>query len=167
MEIHFNGRITQAIYLKAQDLHRGSAKIGRLIGASFLILILVAVGVGLIWGQETFLLFLPILIAPVAFFFLGRWAPRWQAITYWRGYKALQEPISGIASAQGITLKGSHFQGDLTWNTYSGYKHSADILLLYETPEQPHVFPKAFFKQEGDWEAFVELVKRKVPQKTS
>jgi hypothetical protein len=165
MEIHFNGQITQAIYLQAQALHRNAPKIERMIGLGFLVLSLVAVVIGFVWGLETFLLFLPILIAPIALFILGRWVPRWQAISYWRTYKPLQDPISGVANAQGVNLNGTHFRGDFPWNIYTEYKQSPDMVLLYETPDLPHIFPKAFFEQESDWEAFVELVKRKVPQK--
>jgi len=78
--------------------------------------------------------------------------------------KLLQAPIVGEASDSGIHLETEHTRSEFPWDVFLRRKIGKDIVLLYQSIQITNVFPREFFASDTDWQAFVEMVRQRVPE---
>ena len=69
----------------------------------------------------------------------------------------------------GIHLETPYSKTDLPWDVFIRAKIGRDVVLLYTSAvgNQVQLFPREFFASETDWNAFVELVRQRVPLKVA
>jgi hypothetical protein len=79
--------------------------------------------------------------------------------------RLLQLPIRGAVSETGVWTETEHTRSDLPWELFLRRKIGKDIVLLYSSIQAAKVFPREFFTSEEDWQAFVELVRQRVPER--
>lgn len=79
--------------------------------------------------------------------------------------RLLQSPISGVASEAGMRVETAHSRSELPWDVFLRRTIGEDIILLYQSAQGANAFPREFFASEGDWQAFVELVRQHVPER--
>src|SRR6478672_10502396 len=80
-------------------------------------------------------------------------------------HRLLQSPISGSASEAGLRVETEHSRSELPWDVFLRRTIGADLVLLYQSAQGANAFPREFFASEGDWRAFVELVRENVPER--
>lgn len=76
----------------------------------------------------------------------------------------LQAPIVGEVKETGIRVETEHSRSDIPWDAFLKRKIGKDIVLLYQSIQGVNIFPREFFAGEADWQAFVELVRQRVPE---
>jgi hypothetical protein len=76
----------------------------------------------------------------------------------------LQAPIVGEAKESGIRVETEHTRSEVPWDVFLKRKIGKDIVLLYQSIQLINIFPREFFATETDWQAFVDLVRRNVPE---
>jgi hypothetical protein len=107
--------------------------------------------------------YLPVLLIAGFFAFsLFVWGPKKQLQN-----KLLQGLYQGTAGDAGIHLETAYTKTDLPWDVFLRAKIGKDVVLLYASTvsNQVQLFPREFFASETDWNAFVELVRQRVPLK--
>jgi len=77
----------------------------------------------------------------------------------------LQSPIVGEANEAGVRIETEHSRSDVPWEAFLKRKIGNDIVLLYQSIQTSNIFPREFFATDADWQAFVELVRRRVPER--
>jgi hypothetical protein len=164
MEIQFTGQITQKDFLQAQSLHRKTSKAPLFLGGLFICMLIVTVITSI---SEPALLgtAIPVFVILIIIIAVSWGGPRLQAINIWKNSKSLQKPLSGKITEDKINLEGAYSEGSVSWKAYVSYKQSANMILLYQSPNLMNIFLKTYFKDEKDWEDFKELVKKNVPEK--
>lgn len=167
MEIPFEGQITQQDYLQAQSLHRELPKPLIISGGIFLAFLFIGTIVSAVLEPIIFRTALPMVAILAVVFGLVWWLPRFLAINNWKNSKAFQAPLSGTITSQSIHFTGKHFSSSVNWGVFTDFKRSPNILVLYQSPNTFNIFPKAFFKNEVDWNMLNEFVDRKVFKDTS
>jgi len=64
-----------------------------------------------------------------------------------------------------LVVEGEHSQSVWRWSAFCQCRCSDQQVLLFVEPDGNRlVFPRRFFAAEGDWEAFVDLVRFKLPE---
>ncbi len=84
----------------------------------------------------------------------------------WRNNKAMQQPVSGSVSEEGITW---NIQGvsnaQFAWKLLLRYRASPSLILIYQGLNQVLYFFPHYFSSEQDWSTFKEIVGRHLPHK--
>lgn len=78
--------------------------------------------------------------------------------------RLLQSPIRGGVSETGVWRETEHTRSNLPWDIFLRRQIGADIVLLYSSLQAAEIFPREFFASEADWQAFLELVRQRVPE---
>jgi hypothetical protein len=77
----------------------------------------------------------------------------------------LQSPIVGEAKEAGVRIETEHSRSEMPWEAFLKRKIGKGIVLLYLSIQVINVLPREFFATEADWQAFVDLVRRRVPER--
>lgn len=80
-----------------------------------------------------------------------------------RSNALLQSSVAGEARESGIRMETDPTRSELPWSVFFKRKIGKDIVLLYQSLEIVNVFPRELFATETDWQDFVDLVDRNVP----
>jgi hypothetical protein len=78
--------------------------------------------------------------------------------------RLLQSPIVGEVKETGIRVETEHSRSEIPWDAFLKRKMGKDIVLLYQSIQVVNIFPREFFAGEADWQAFVDLVRQRVPE---
>jgi hypothetical protein len=108
------------------------------------------------WGQAIRAI-VPLLF--VAFAFI---APRRAIKKAWRQNALIKGPVSGVADESGLDWKSAFVTGRFPWEVLLKHKQTKDMVLLFTAPNSVLYFPKEFFTNEESWQAFRELVARRL-----
>jgi hypothetical protein len=79
----------------------------------------------------------------------------------------LRSPIVGEAKEAGVHMESEHSRSEIPWEAFLKRKIGKDMVLLYQSIQLTNVFPREFFASDADWQAFVDLVRRRVPEKAA
>jgi hypothetical protein len=164
MLLTFEGQLTKQDVIKAQALHQRASRFphaGRI--AAVILLVLMSVG-ALAVDLALFQRVLPLVLLLLFFTFFQWWLPRLQAGATWRSYKALQAPVSGVVTPEGMQYNGADFKSELAWPVFIKYKRTDDMVLLYQGSNAFNIVPKSLFANDDQWAAFVQIVEQRVPQ---
>jgi hypothetical protein len=71
---------------------------------------------------------------------------------------------SGRACVEGVYLEGISSRSSLDWQAFLYHRLAPGLILLYVQPALYYVFPREHFASEPDWQTFVELARRRVPE---
>ena len=74
-----------------------------------------------------------------------------------------QSAITGTITEDGITIETSRSESKLDWAEYTRAIIREDIVLIYQENNFYNPFHKDFFADDDLWNAFINLVKEKVP----
>ena len=88
--------------------------------------------------------------------------PRYVARRGIASSKILQEELSGEVTSERVTIQSAHGQANLTWDLFHGSVVRPDLVMLYLSAYQYHLFVPSFFRSEQDWNDFRELVQNNV-----
>jgi 4-amino-4-deoxy-L-arabinose transferase-like glycosyltransferase len=164
MDISFAGQVTRTHALQAYALHRPPSKVPWVGGIVFVFVLIVTGMVS--WSKPALLgTSLPILAFLAILTVVSWWLPRFQVTNSWKHSKTLQKPLSGTITPDRIHFDTAYSESSMAWAAYTYYKRSADMVLLYLSPHQFHLFPKVFFTNDADWETFNKLVEDNVEEK--
>jgi hypothetical protein len=103
----------------------------------------------------------PFLIAAIVFFSGYRGYRRW--LTVWRTSDAWQSEYQGVITDEHISSTTEDSESTYSWNRIKDYYLINDLMLLFDNTGIYYVFPKHFFASEEDWQAFIALVREKLP----
>ena len=90
------------------------------------------------------------------------WFPYYQAISFDKN-SPLLKPLTGTVTDEGVSLQGYHFKSDIKWTSFSYFKRSKDIILLYQGPNAFNFLSPHLFKSDADWEECVAKVMKYLP----
>jgi len=169
MGIPFRGQIDLAVLRRMNRLVFRPSRRSMIVGGLVVLIILWGViGVPLTQGDApsvTFEEMMPFLV--FVLFFAGILAyslfvgPR----KILESGKLLQNPISGRVTEHGVRIETPHSQADFPWDVYYKARIGPDLVLLYQSIQISNPFPREFFASDADWQAFVDLVRQRVPLK--
>ena len=162
MKVEFQGTIDRETYLRASRLGLRQTGITRIL---YLILGFVLIGTvvvplaqggriapwpTVIWGSV--LLLLEVLL-------------RYGVRQAFKSNKALQSPITGSATEEGVQISSAIGQAQIPWDMFFKAVTSTTIVLLYQSQSVFHIFPREFFSSSDDWDTFVGWAKQKTSAK--
>lgn len=163
MEIPFRGQIDLPVLRRMNRLilmpSRGFLVVGCIIAFVFLWGL---IGVPLTQGAPfrevmTPLIFILLFVGVVAYSLLM--GPR----KVLQSGKLLQDPQTGLVTENGVCIETPHSRSDFPWDAFFRARIGPDLVLLYQSLQVCNVFPREFFASAADWQAFVDLVRQRVP----
>lgn len=164
MDIQFSGQITKDQL--AQILRLGNPIRKLLIVIWFILLFFLIANFFLSWGNlgsiGLYLLF------PFSVIFLGLYwvlSPSISAARLFKQNPQLKEPISGVVSKTGVSLNTYKSVVEHKWKQYQTVRQSSDLVLLYYDKTSWNYFPRHFFKNDADWQEFLDLVAQNISGK--
>ncbi len=161
MDIYVKGNLTRQDILKAFIRHlqptRNSLSI-RILLIAVVALILVF---GFYQGTSNWwtILLGAVVLVGVA---IPWWLPYLQALTFDKN-SPLLKPLTGTLTDEGVSLRGNNFKSDIKWASYSYFKKSKDIILLYQGPNAFNFLARPLFRSDADWQECVSLVLKYLP----
>lgn len=156
MEIPYNGRYAWEDFRDFNKLHMKSNPwiLMRLILIVFFLLFIVSIGVFLENYWLVFIGFVALAsLMPIRYL---------RAKQAWSGAQLNATETSGTITEQGVTFSNQYGKGEGYWSLFTKYACNHKIVILFQG-RSCHIYPRAFFASHADWNAFVELVKSKVP----
>jgi hypothetical protein len=163
MEVYVRGNLTRKDILKAFFKHlqptRNSILI-RMILLGFIILILFFMTDQGTATQTIYLLGVVV--------FIGVLSPWWMPFVQVLGFNRrspLLKPLTGIVTDEGVHLIGDHFNSNMKWNSFSRYKKSKEVVLLYQGENAFNFLSRNLFQSSPDWEVCVKMVEKYLPDK--
>lgn len=153
--IAFQGRLGEDAFVRAEKLARrvlvpGGVRLGTLClaaGVAFLILALLASGEG---ALSWFVLSLGA--------FAGAWLLRDRTRELWRKDPVLSKLQSGWIDEGGILAQTADQESRTSWDAFTGYARSGDLVVLFQGPLRYLPFPREMFAEDAAWEGFLALV---------
>jgi len=91
--------------------------------------------------------------------------PRWARARAWQQLASLRQPTRRLFSTELVQAITPQSNVILRWNTYSGYRHNDQVLLLYlaDHPQMYMIVPRSSFADPQRWQQLIELVEQKLP----
>jgi hypothetical protein len=170
MEIKFAGSCSTDDYHHCEKLiRRRQAKAARImivfLALFFLFLLLIAIMAWFKFLPTIFLLPLASLIVIGCLSWLG-----YKLLKQYSNRKLLQwknQTVSFQITENRVHIHTDNNDCELNWNDFNRYWSDESMLLLGRKSKLPsfkiNIIPRSFFATDADWNAFVELVKAKVP----
>jgi hypothetical protein len=150
MEIHYGGMLGKEDFLRAQAI---SAPMFSALAKFAIGLVVIAV---LVPSAVVLVFFLGLIAATIGFRLqVNRWHSMWERVS--------PEYVRGVASDAGI---GSD-DGFLAWSSMRRVKVARNLVLLYPPAGSVIIFPRSFFRDDKDWQAFVALGKTALKRRKS
>ncbi len=147
-----SGRITPAIYLQAQQLHRARAvKIAYLCCAALALVGVAGIALGYRWGLMVF--------AAGIGGLLGQWIAERFYIPYkvkklHGQYKDLSSEFTMTWDAQYLQGQGPSGRSQRLWSNYCKWKEDRHVFLLYIADNLYEMMPKAWFADAAEIDDF-------------
>jgi hypothetical protein len=163
MIIHYEGRITNAQFRRLIDLHQPWMRWVRWGMTLFLVMILLTSINVAIQNPNIVLTALTSLILPAVFLTFPWWYTYIMANAFKQKGSIYHDVISGAIDDNGVTINGEGKKASAQWSAYTHYKRDKDIILLYQGKNVFQVFTRDLFQTEGNWEAFLGMLKERFP----
>lgn len=74
-----------------------------------------------------------------------------------------RNPIRGVVDENGVTTDNGEMHTENPWDGYTRYKQAREMILLYKGKYCVNIFTPALFASRQDWDAFVGLVRERLP----
>lgn len=87
---------------------------------------------------------------------------RLQITRIWKKQQAAFATISGLITDDAVTYNTALSDSTCRWAMFQKYKIAPDMILLYQNTNAFNMFPRHLFKNDGDWNAFIQLVQQKI-----
>jgi hypothetical protein len=162
MEIRYAGTLRPDEWGRVLALHHRQTPAGLAWRGAVLVLIVIGAAVSPRLGDgQRFVLFL----LGVAAILVTR--PFWIRFAARLGYRQSRDafqPITGIASEDGLSVASGNVRTEIGWAQFTSRRSGEDLTLLYQSPRCFNYFPRRFFESDADWSDFNELTERQVGQ---
>jgi hypothetical protein len=91
---------------------------------------------------------------------------RFQVRRQWRNNKAMQQPVAGVVTEEGITWNVDGLStARVPWSLLLRYREQPTLVLVYQGLNQVFYFFRHYFATETDWVEFRGLVASRLPRK--
>ena len=90
------------------------------------------------------------------------WMPYFQAFNFNKN-SPLLKPLTGVVTDEGVSLRGFRFNSDLKWSSFTHYKRTRDVVLLYQGPNAFNFLSRNLFRSDAEWEECVSTVEKFLP----
>jgi hypothetical protein len=91
---------------------------------------------------------------------------RFQIRRQWRNNKAMQQPVAGVVSEEGITWNVEGLSTTrIPWSLLLRYRDQPTLVLVYQGLNQVFYFFRHYFANDDDWAGFRALVSSHLPRK--
>jgi hypothetical protein len=161
MEIYVKGQLTRQDIIRAFFRHlkptRNSIAI-RLVLLGLTILTLVFTYYQKTAAWWTYLLAVVVVIGVLS----PWWMPYFQAFTFNKN-SPLLKPLTGVVTEEGVNLRGNRFNSNLKWSSFTHYKKTQEVVLLYQGPNAFNFLSRNLFNSDSDWEECISTVEKLVP----
>jgi hypothetical protein len=87
------------------------------------------------------------------------WMPYFQAFRFNKN-SPLLKPLTGMVNDEGVALKGTRFNSSLKWSSFTHYKKTKDVILLYQGPNAFNFLSRNLFKSDAEWEECLTTVSK-------
>lgn len=165
MEIPFRGQIDLAVLRRMNRLVFTPSRRSMIVGGLFAALLVWGLlGVPLTQGGSLEGL-MPVLVFLLLFVGILAYSTFMAPRKILESGKLLQNPVSGRITKHGVRIETPYSQADLPWDVFYKVRIGPDLVLLYQSLQISNVFPREFFASNADWQAFVDLVRQRVPLK--
>jgi hypothetical protein len=81
----------------------------------------------------------------------------------WKEYKRRRDEFSPMTEEDVKRARTAPANVGEKWDVFTSYKFSDRIVMLYRRNGLVCLFPRSVFRDDGDWNAFLHLVRDKVP----
>ena len=89
---------------------------------------------------------------------------RWRAEQLYHEGKGLYTRTQGKVDDTHIESQADGTKVKLTWDTFSGHRHSERIAVLYQHfPASYVIFARTKFRNDAEWQQFLKIVSEKLP----
>ena len=168
--MHLRFEYTFKDYLEANRRHSISTRIMNIVWfivAPFMILGFILLAIGELKQipnnpSSTVIAYLPVL----AFFFLmSPWGFRLITYIRWKGQPTLQGLMIYEITEDEVTVITKNSKSEIGWETFTKFKESKNLFMLYSGRQLFHLIPKRAFRDESEETAFRKLAQEKVTRK--
>ena len=166
MKLSFRGQYDKKLFYQAVVLANQPPR-SRVIMNWFMLVFVLAAGAVLaerliesrdIYGNAAYISLLALVAAFVARPFLQ---PRLAARGLWNN-PSVQQPFQGTIDKRGIIYRLPQGENHIPWEIVNRMRRNSLMVTLVTISGLMLVFPKRFFKNEGDWNRFNALVEKKI-----
>ena len=166
MEIPFHGQYDQDLFYKSVMLANQPPKNRRLVRTFMLLFIAAAVVVlvmrladsGDVLGNATYIALMMLVGA-----FLGRsyLQPYLAAREMWKN-PSVRRKLAGVVTQKGILYRLDAGENEILWERFLRVRKVKNLITLTTREGLLVIFPRAFFKNDADWQKFERLVNTRV-----
>lgn len=167
MEIQFQGVFTKDHLLKVNKLILANRLKKRILRFAIALSLLVAGNFAIMYGTESkygWIYFAAFGMSIIYATLLFRW-PYSITNRQWTRNKQLYRDYHGVITEEHIWRSANQTETKSAWGSYVDYRISKDFILLYQSDQITNPFMREFFANHTDWQQFVTLVKKKLPEK--
>jgi hypothetical protein len=161
MDIYVNGQLTRQDIIRAFFRHleptRNSIAI-RLALLGFIVLVLIFSYYRNTATWWTYLLAVVVVIGILS----PWWMPYFQAFRFNKN-SPLLKPLTGVVTGEGVSLRGYRFNSNLKWSSFTHYKRTRAVVLLYQGPNAFNFLSRNLFNSGAEWEECVSIVEKLLP----
>jgi hypothetical protein len=166
MEIAFRGQYNKNLFYKSVMLANQPPRNRRMVQSFLLAFIVVAIVVlvirlietGDILGHATYITVVMIIGAFLARTYLQ---PYLAARKMWKN-PSVQRKLTGVVTKKGIEYRLEAGNKVIPWERFTRVRTLKNMVTLVTREGLLVIFPRTFFKNEGDWQKFERLVKTKI-----
>jgi len=166
MEIPFRGQYDKNLFYKAVMLANRPPKNRRIVQSFMLAFILVAIVIliarlietGDILGHATYITVVMLIGAFLARSYLQ---PYLAARRMWSN-PSVRRKLTGVVTKKGIEYRLEAGKNEIHWERFTRVRKAKNLITLVTREGLLVIFPRTFFKNEGDWQKFERLVATKI-----
>ncbi len=123
----------------------------------------IGLGVGL-WYTQFKGLCLPLILLGLYVLFLRKPIQSWQIRRHFKRRKDQGITIAFEFAEEEVKVQSAQSQGTFGWDQYPRALQGADGVILYQAFERYHWVPSSAFGSLNEWEAFLDLARRKIDE---
>ena len=166
MEISFRGQYDKDLFYKSVMLANQPPRNRRIVQSFMLAFIFVAIIVLIVRLVETGDIFgnaiyITVVMLIGAFLARAYLQPYLAARRMWSN-PAVQRKLAGAVTKKGIEYRLGEGINEIPWDRFTRVRKAKNLITLVTREGLLVIFPRTFFKNEGDWQKFERLVDTKI-----
>ena len=159
MDIYVKGQLTRQDIIRAFFRHLKPTRNSIVIRLALLGLMVLVFA----YGSQTAAWWTYLLAGVVVVGVLSPWwMPYFQAFNFNKN-SPLLKPLTGTVTDEGVSLRGYRFNSDIKWASFTYYKRTREVVLLYQGPNAFNFLSRNLFKSDAEWEECVTIVDKFLP----
>ena len=166
MEISFRGQYDRELFFRSVLLANQPPKNRRFVQTFMFVFVVAAIAVlvsrlietGDIMGNVTYIVLVMIVGAFLARSYLQ---PYLGARSLWAN-PSVRQKLAGVVTKNGIMYQLEAGNNEILWERFSRVRKANNLITLVTREGLLVIFPRAFFKNEADWQRFERLADIKV-----